>query len=194
MTRFGVNYGLAETPSIEAKAGNLLHIIPMTSYYSSTAPIRATYASPRNSSSSARLAQVLARIPGKKFPSLFYLLHFMLPFSLWCKDMLWLYYYPHNNNFVVRSHPQKWFCGVSLPTKTILWRQPSPARTSNSQNGWLVVLIQPVSSSFLCVVTPGFKNKTKCISYVSQDQVYTHMIDVINEYIKNSVQNVDKRE
>ena len=27
MTRFGVNYGLAETPSIEAKAGNLLHII-----------------------------------------------------------------------------------------------------------------------------------------------------------------------
>ena len=25
-----------------------------------------------------------------------------------------------------------------------------------------------------------------------QDQVYTHMIDVISEYIKNSVQNVDK--
>ena len=89
---------------------------------------------------------------------------------------------------------KKWFCGVSLPTKTILWRQPSPARTSNSQNGWLVVLIQPVSSSFLCVVTPGFKNKTKCISYVCQDQVYTHMIDVISEYIKNSVQNIDKRE
>ena len=41
-------------------------------------------------------------------------------------------------------------------------------------------------------VTPDFKNKTECISYVRQDQVYTHMIDVISEYIKNSVQNVDK--
>ena len=36
--------------------------------------------------------------------------------------------------------------------------------------------------------------KTECISYVRQDQVYTHMIDIISEYIKNSVQNVDKRE
>ena len=36
--------------------------------------------------------------------------------------------------------------------------------------------------------------ETECISYVHQDQVYTHMIDVISEYIKNSVQNVDKRE
>ena len=43
-------------------------------------------------------------------------------------------------------------------------------------------------------VTPSFKNKIECISYVRQDQVYTHMIDVISEYIKNSVQNVDKRE
>ena len=43
-------------------------------------------------------------------------------------------------------------------------------------------------------VTPDFQNKTECISYVRQEQVYTHMIDIINEYIKNSVQNVDKRE
>ena len=43
-------------------------------------------------------------------------------------------------------------------------------------------------------VTPGFKNKIECISYVRQDQVYTHMIDVISEYIKNNVQNVDNRE
>ena len=33
-------------------------------------------------------------------------------------------------------------------------------------------------------VTPDFQNKTECISYVRQDQVYTHMIDIISEYIK----------
>jgi hypothetical protein len=33
-------------------------------------------------------------------------------------------------------------------------------------------------------VRPGFKNKTECISFVRQDQVYTHMIDIISEYIK----------
>jgi hypothetical protein len=30
-------------------------------------------------------------------------------------------------------------------------------------------------------VTPDFPKKTKCISYVHQDQVYTHMIDVMSE-------------
>jgi hypothetical protein len=30
-------------------------------------------------------------------------------------------------------------------------------------------------------VTPDFPKKTKCISYVRQDQVYTHMIDVMSE-------------
>ena len=30
-------------------------------------------------------------------------------------------------------------------------------------------------------VTPDFQNKTECISYVRQDQVYTHIIDVISE-------------
>jgi hypothetical protein len=30
-------------------------------------------------------------------------------------------------------------------------------------------------------VTPDFLKKTKCISYVRQDQVYTHMIDVMSE-------------
>jgi hypothetical protein len=32
-------------------------------------------------------------------------------------------------------------------------------------------------------VTPDFPKKTKCISYVRQDQVYTHMIDVMSENI-----------
>jgi hypothetical protein len=31
------------------------------------------------------------------------------------------------------------------------------------------------------IVTPDFPKKTKCISYVCQDQVYTHMIDVMSE-------------
>jgi hypothetical protein len=30
-------------------------------------------------------------------------------------------------------------------------------------------------------VTPDFPKKTKCISYVCQDQVYTHIIDVMSE-------------
>ena len=34
------------------------------------------------------------------------------------------------------------------------------------------------------IVTPGFQNKIECISYVRQDQVYTHMIHIISEYIK----------
>jgi hypothetical protein len=36
------------------------------------------------------------------------------------------------------------------------------------------------------VVTPDFPKKTKCISYVRQDQVYTHMIDVMSEISINS--------
>jgi hypothetical protein len=35
-------------------------------------------------------------------------------------------------------------------------------------------------------VTPDFPKKTKCISYVRQDQVYTHMIDVMSELSINS--------
>ena len=120
MTRFGVNYGLAETPSIEAKAGNLLHIIPMTSYYSSTAPIRATYASPHNSSSSARLAQVLARILGKNSPlsSTYciscYLFHCDARTCCGCTTtptitILWCGH-THKNDFVEYHYPQKQFC------------------------------------------------------------------------------------
>ena len=33
-------------------------------------------------------------------------------------------------------------------------------------------------------VTPNFKNKTECISYMRQDQIYKYMIDFISEYIK----------
>jgi hypothetical protein len=36
------------------------------------------------------------------------------------------------------------------------------------------------------IVTPDFPKKTKCISYVRQDQVYTHMIDVMSEISINS--------
>jgi hypothetical protein len=38
-------------------------------------------------------------------------------------------------------------------------------------------------------VTPDFPKKTKCISYVRQDQVYTHMIDVMSEISINSNKN-----
>jgi hypothetical protein len=42
------------------------------------------------------------------------------------------------------------------------------------------------------VVTPDFLKKTKCISYVRQDQVYTHMIDVMSEMSINSNKNVQE--
>jgi hypothetical protein len=41
-------------------------------------------------------------------------------------------------------------------------------------------------------VTPDFLKKTKCISYVRQDQVYTHMIDVMSEISINSNKNVQE--
>jgi hypothetical protein len=44
----------------------------------------------------------------------------------------------------------------------------------------------------LVSVTPDFPKKTKCISYVRQDQVYTHMIDVMSEISINSNKNVQE--
>jgi hypothetical protein len=41
-------------------------------------------------------------------------------------------------------------------------------------------------------VTPDFPKKTKCISYVRQDQVYTHMIDVMSEISINSNKKVQE--
>jgi hypothetical protein len=41
-------------------------------------------------------------------------------------------------------------------------------------------------------VTPEFPKKTKCISYVGQDQVYTHMIDVMSEISININKNVQE--
>jgi hypothetical protein len=41
-------------------------------------------------------------------------------------------------------------------------------------------------------VTPDFPKKTKCISYVCQDKVYTHMIDVKSEISINSNKNVQE--
>jgi hypothetical protein len=41
-------------------------------------------------------------------------------------------------------------------------------------------------------VTPDFPKKTKCISYVRQDQFYTHMIDVMSEISINSNKNVQE--
>jgi hypothetical protein len=41
-------------------------------------------------------------------------------------------------------------------------------------------------------VTPDFSKKTKCISYVCQDQVYTHMIDIMSEISINSNKNVQE--
>jgi uncharacterized NAD(P)/FAD-binding protein YdhS len=37
-----------------------------------------------------------------------------------------------------------------------------------------------------------FQRKTKCISYVRQEQVYTHMIDVMSEISINSNKNVQE--
>jgi hypothetical protein len=39
-------------------------------------------------------------------------------------------------------------------------------------------------------VTPDFTRKIECISYMHQDQVYTHMIDVISEISINNIQNI----
>jgi hypothetical protein len=44
----------------------------------------------------------------------------------------------------------------------------------------------------IIIVTPDFQKKTKCISYVRQDQVYTHMIDVMSEISINSNKNVQE--
>jgi hypothetical protein len=41
-------------------------------------------------------------------------------------------------------------------------------------------------------VTPDFPKKTKCISYMCQDQVYTHMIDVMSEISINNNKNVQE--
>jgi hypothetical protein len=41
-------------------------------------------------------------------------------------------------------------------------------------------------------VTPDFPKKTKCISYVRQDQVYTHMIDVMSEISINNNKNIQE--
>jgi hypothetical protein len=47
-------------------------------------------------------------------------------------------------------------------------------------------------SGLFSSVTPDFSKKTKCISYVHQDQVYTHMIDVTSEISINSNKNVQE--
>jgi hypothetical protein len=41
-------------------------------------------------------------------------------------------------------------------------------------------------------VTPDFPKKTKCISYVWRDQVYTHMIDIMSEISINNNKNVQE--
>jgi hypothetical protein len=41
-------------------------------------------------------------------------------------------------------------------------------------------------------VTPDFPKKTKCISYVRQDQAYTHMIDAMSEISINNNKNVQE--
>jgi hypothetical protein len=41
-------------------------------------------------------------------------------------------------------------------------------------------------------ITPDFPKKTKCISYVRQDQVYTHMLDVMSEISINSNKNIQE--
>jgi hypothetical protein len=44
----------------------------------------------------------------------------------------------------------------------------------------------------IAFVTPDFPKKTKCISYMCQDQVYTHMVDVMSEISVNNNKNVQE--
>jgi hypothetical protein len=53
-------------------------------------------------------------------------------------------------------------------------------------------LSAPIHSILSGRVTPDFPKKTKCISYVRQDQVYTYMIDVMSEISINSNKNVQE--
>ena len=43
-------------------------------------------------------------------------------------------------------------------------------------------------------VRPSFEKKTRRITYVRKDQVYTHMKDIISEYIKDNVQQRKQKE
>jgi uncharacterized protein YbdZ (MbtH family) len=55
-------------------------------------------------------------------------------------------------------------------------------------SGWRSRLKIPLGFS----VTPDFLKKIKCISYVRQDQVDTHMIDVMSEISINNNKNVQE--
>ena len=50
-----------------------------------------------------------------------------LPYSL-CKNVFVVVLLPCKNGFVVRHHPQEWFCGVLSPTRTILWVATNPLK------------------------------------------------------------------
>jgi hypothetical protein len=55
-----------------------------------------------------------------------------------------------------------------------------------------VVVDLPSVEWLLTCVTPDFPKKTKCISYVCQDQVYTHMINVMSEISINNNKSVQE--
>jgi hypothetical protein len=59
----------------------------------------------------------------------------------------------------------------SSSLRTLIWRYPENMSRS---------------------VTPDFPKKTKCISYVRQDHVYTHMIDIMSEISINSNKNIQE--
>jgi hypothetical protein len=56
----------------------------------------------------------------------------------------------------------------------------------------LYMILTCFSGLAMLHVTPDFPKKTKCISYVRQDQVYTHIIDVMSEISINSNKNVQE--
>ena len=72
---------------------------------------------------------------------------------------------------------------LGLPSVNMTWRDFTAQ----------VCLMKMWVNEALILVTPDFEKKSDA-SHMRQGQVYTHMIDVISEYIKDNVQNVSKRE
>jgi hypothetical protein len=77
---------------------------------------------------------------------------------------------------------------VSKENRVEEWHVPPPALANLLAKDCGVVCLP----SWLATAIPDFPKKTKCISYVRQDQVYIHMIDVMSEISENSNKNVQE--
>jgi hypothetical protein len=71
--------------------------------------------------------------------------------------------------------------------------QVGPSQSEVLEGTHYTPVVGCVSRRETCtIVTPDFPKKTKFISYVRQDQVYTHMIDVMSEISINNNKNVQE--